>query len=156
MTLATSSSPAGLAVTGGPNAYTLASFGSIDGIGLATPAAGVTAVPNITSATCSTAGEAWVTPISMTAKWSGAGSATSTIKVSQSTITLGGATGVVMASSPDGVVVNEVTPTNLSLTSTLNKNTAFTSYVGWLVCGNSTYTSGTAVSGTLQFTLTVP
>ena len=89
--------------------------------------------------------------------WTGSGSATGTVTVKQSTLTLGGATKVVLANSTDGSSANFIalTTSDQTIFNALAKNTNTTDYMGWLVCGESVYTGSTAISGVIQLTMTV-
>jgi hypothetical protein len=161
LTISTSSSPAGLSVTPSGNAtsYQLASFGNIDGIGLSTPAAGVNLLTGANASSyCTTPGAAWITPIKLNAQWTGSNSASGNIAIGQSGLALGGATQVTMAESTDGSLGNltQVTTTGTTIFSSVSKNVNTTDYVGWLVCGDSTYSNGLGITGQLTYTLTVP
>jgi len=161
LTVSTSTTPAGLAVSpsGTASAYTIANFGNIDGIGLTTPIAGVTLLTGVNPAsTCSTVGAAWITPVTLRGTWTGSGSATGTIKIKQNIIGLGGATAVSLANSTDGSsgTLIALTTSDQTIFAALTKNTNTTDYMGWLVCGESAYTSSTAISGEIQLTMTVP
>ena len=161
LTVSTSSSPPGLPVspTGAASAYTIANFGSIDGIGLTTPIAGVTLLTGVNpTSTCSTLGAAWITPVTLKGTWTGSTSGTATVYVKQSALTLGGATKVALANSTDGAsgTLIALTTSDQTIFPTFSKNTDTTDYMGWLVCGESVYTGSTGISGTIQLTMTVP
>jgi len=161
LTVSTSTTPAGLAVspTGAASAYTIANFGSIDGIGLTTPIAGVTLLTGVNPASkCTDVGAAWITPVTLRVTWTGSGSATATVTAKQSALNLGIATAVYLANSTDGTsgTLIALTTSDQNLFSNLGKNSNTTNYMGWLVCGESTYTNSTAITGTIQLTMTVP
>jgi hypothetical protein len=161
LTVATSTTPAGLAVSpaGAASVYTIANFGNTDGIGLTTPTAGVTLLTGVNpGSTCTTAGAAWTTPVTLRGTWTGSGSTTATVKVKQKTLTSGGATVVSLANSTDGTsgTLIALTTSDQTIFPALTKNTNTTDYMGWLVCGESAYTGSTAISGEIQLTMTVP
>ena len=161
LTVSTNTGLSGLAVSpaGTASAYTIANFGNIDGIGLTTPITGVTLLTGVSGgATCSTAGAAWITPVTLRGTWTGSANATGIVYVKQSTLTLGGATAVFLANSTDGSSGNLIalTTSDQAIFPAFTKNTNTTNYMGWLVCGESTYAAPTtAINGVIQLTMTV-
>lgn len=161
LTVSTNTALSGLAVspTGNASAYTIANFGSIDGIGLTTPITGVTLLTGVNpGATCSTVGAAWITPVTLRGTWTGSGSTTGTVNIKQSSLTAVGVSGVSLANSTGGGsgTLIALTTSDQTIFNALAKNTDTTDYMGWLVCGESVYTSPTAISGVIQLTMTVP
>jgi hypothetical protein len=125
---------------GGSGAYTVP-FGTVNGLGVGTPAAGVTVATSGSGAT-------YTTPISVTPNFSGFANTTATVKVYQDATTSAASQSAAREGSAAGSVANVPTTSGTANTVSATAGTAvaITRYVGVFV---SNVNGGSAVVGAL-------